>query len=1431
MSIKDSQYNQVQMVNNIQNRNLFLDNHPSHIHLLMIDKCNAKCIMCGGNYFSSKSSKRISLDDYKKIAENLEFEYVSAVILAGAGEPLLNPDSIPIIEYTNQTYPHVEVSITTNGIALSKGISDKLLENNVSTVNISINSATRETFKRVMQVDAFDRVCQNARYLTGLTKSKGRGPILQFSFVANRLNIEELPNLVKLAHFVGARSINVMYCRFYPERIRSQGVKNNEERLLNKDSLYFYQELSDTMVLKAKELAKNYGIMLNHEPLFMENASPQSCTWTYMQLMVGFSGEIYPCGGAEVHFKDKVESGRYDFGNALHEPIEKIWNNEHYQALRLSSQQGDTCLMPECKNCANLMSPNDIRSHIMQWDEDQYTRDGEELFAKGDLQGALEAFSHAVALNPEYAQAYNNLGVVYWKSGDNQRALANFRKALELDPDDPDTVLNLGEMLISQEMNHEAAQILKTYLNAHPQCSAVQDMLFMIKASDTSDEIIKPYLTGPMVSVIVPTYNRPEMLKETIRSILAQNYQDFEIVVVNDCGQDVEAIINELNKDENKIVYIKHSRNKGLAAARNTGIMVSRGKYIAYLDDDDIYYPHHLETLVGQLEKSGYQVAYTDAYRAHQVYKDGAYKITGHDIPYSIDFSKDILLSQNISPVNCFMHTKQCLGEVGLFDEDFHAHEDWELWVRISRKYDFIHIKKVTTEFRWRMDGSTMSSNSRREFLRTMEEIFKRYQSYAQGKAEVIQIQKNNLMYMRRLVAQQQGPPVCSIIIPVFNKLGFTQQCLEALNANTPGELYEVIIIDNASTDGTADFLSALTGNIKVITNKENVGFSKACNQGAEAAQGAYLLFLNNDTEPRKGWLEPLLAILDNDSTVAAAGSRLLFPDGTIQHAGVLIIEDRKLPDPLVARHIYYQQPSDLPDANQLRTYQALTAACLLIRKDSYEKAGGFDTGYWNGYEDIDLCFKLQVNGGRLVYQPESVVVHHESKSGPERFKKVHHNINRLHDRWLGKIKPDIIINTDGTTAHTDANRIQPYVLPVDIKSAVESRPSEKQTDLVSIVILTFNQLKYTKQCVESIERNTPEPHEIIFVDNGSSDGTRNYLEKYAKKNDHDHVMLILNDENKGFAGGNNQGIAQAKGKYIVLLNNDVVVTEHWLERLIAHLKTHPDIGMVGPMSNSVSGPQLVPNVPYGDAMKAMQKFARDFTAGNAGKTTDILRLVGFCLLIKKEVIDVIGGLDENYVSGNFEDDDLCLRTFIAGYKNIIAHDVFIHHYGSMTFKGNAIDHQAAMQGNRQYFAGKWKDIIEVSSDNGYSVHLTKEQQLKKLLEWGEERFSQGDVHVAIKIFERTLHLDRTNPQALNNIGVIQWQLGDTISAMDTFQTALTNNPKDPDAMGNLLQAATETGRFDLINANLLENLKQAQPGNPDLMKLINAQQDSASTT
>jgi GT2 family glycosyltransferase len=254
--------------------------------------------------------------------------------------------------------------------------------------------------------------------------------------------------------------------------------------------------------------------------------------------------------------------------------------------------------------------------------------------------------------------------------------------------------------------------------------------------------------------------------------------------------------------------------------------------------------------------------------------------------------------------------------------------------------------------------------------------------------------------------------PRVSIVIPVFNGLALTRVCLEAILRHTPPELYELIVVDNGSSDGTAAWLRERQEQavLRAVANADNRGFAIASNQGARAARGEYLLMLNNDTEPELDWLEPLVAVLDQEPTVGAVGAKLLYPDRTIQHAGVIVVDHQRLGDPLLALHIFARLPEDHPDANASRSYKAVTAACMLVRREAFFAVGGFDEGYWNGYEDVDLCFALARSGFSIRYEPRSVVIHHESQSGPERWRCARENVERLHRKWLGRVVPDAVV-------------------------------------------------------------------------------------------------------------------------------------------------------------------------------------------------------------------------------------------------------------------------------------------------------------------------------------------------------------------------------------------------------------------------------------
>jgi GT2 family glycosyltransferase len=236
-----------------------------------------------------------------------------------------------------------------------------------------------------------------------------------------------------------------------------------------------------------------------------------------------------------------------------------------------------------------------------------------------------------------------------------------------------------------------------------------------------------------------------------------------------------------------------------------------------------------------------------------------------------------------------------------------------------------------------------------------------------------------------------------SIIIPVFNKLELTRQCLTTLASLTTMPEYEVIVVDNDSTDGTAEFLASLGGDVQVIRNPENHGFAVACNQGAKAASGEFLLFLNNDTIPTEGWLNALVDEVERHPDVAVVGSKLLYEDGTIQHAGVAF--SRNMFGPY---HIYQKRPADWPMVNRRREFQCVTAACMLVRRAVFEQAGQFDEGFKNGFEDVDLCLKIREMKWRIIYRPDSVVYHLESQT-PGRKAHEADNAKRLRERWAHK--------------------------------------------------------------------------------------------------------------------------------------------------------------------------------------------------------------------------------------------------------------------------------------------------------------------------------------------------------------------------------------------------------------------------------------------
>lgn len=573
--------------------------------------------------------------------------------------------------------------------------------------------------------------------------------------------------------------------------------------------------------------------------------------------------------------------------------------------------------------------------------------------------------------------------------------------------------------------------------------------------------------------------------------------------------------------------------------------------------------------------------------------------------------------------------------------------------------------------------------------------------------------------------------PAISIIIPVFNKWHYTEVCIESLKETIDDSIVEVIVVDNGSTDSTMLEMEKLTSQhmwLKYIKNNENLGFAKACNVGALSSNSEYLLFLNNDTKLLPGWLEPLLFVLDTDREVAVVGSKLLFEDNTIQHAGVVMIVDADMTErQLFGRHINYGAHFRYPNAQVSMVYPVVTGACLLIRRTVFEEVGGFDTEYWNGYEDVDLCLAVGEQGKKIVYVPESILYHYESKSGEQRFIKTKHNEERLKQKWLAKSVHNYVNNMTDRT-----------VVEVQGKS-----PYRYYYNTIAVIVPHYGELKYLALFVESLKLSFDRSIELIVINNSGDEDSRVYLENLKKE--FPLMKVITPEHNLGFPKSINEGLRMANSKYILIANNDIVLPPNTLTRLLNTLESDRDFGMVGPVANSVSGLQMVHDAAYSN-LDEMRSYAERRFATMSKAQRVFPRIAFLCTLIKREVIEKIGLLDERFTPGNFEDDDYCLRVQLAGYKTVIDDSVFVHHFGSVNFKkdGNSA-YMQLIETNKKKFVEKWgadpnQLWLENRAPKKNSIQIFSSfNKIEDYLKTAAEFLKQGDYEGALYYYSDSL--------------------------------------------------------------------------------------------
>ena len=516
----------------------------------------------------------------------------------------------------------------------------------------------------------------------------------------------------------------------------------------------------------------------------------------------------------------------------------------------------------------------------------------------------------------------------------------------------------------------------------------------------------------PLISIVIPVYNiSKEYLSKCLDSILNQSYQNFEICLSDDCSTKKETLKTlEEYKNKDKRIKVVYRKNNGhISECTNSALEIASGEFVALVDDDDELSHDALFEVVKALnENKKLDFIYSD---------EDKIDVTGKrcDPHFKPDYSPDTILSLNyISHLSVIR--KSLIDKVGGFEKGLEGAQDYDLFLKVLEKTNNVyHIPKIL--YHWRMvEGSTSMKMSSKSYAldrgkKAIENALKRRKIEAD-----VRIDDRSFYYIVDYIIEKE--PLVSIIIPTKDYADTLDTCLKSLYDKTTYNNYEVIVVNNNSEEKETfklfDTYKNKYTNFKVIDANYEFNYSKINNEAVKKVKGEYICLLNNDTEIiSPDWLTVMVGYAMQDH-VGAVGPKLLYPDNTVQHAGVIMGLGG------VASHAYIDSKrEDLGMYGRLRVpydYAGVTAACLVVAKKKYLEVNGLEEDLKVAYNDVDLNLKLLEKGYYNLCVPQVEMYHFESKTRgldttPKKLERFNKEQDYMYKKWPKYMEKDPFYN------------------------------------------------------------------------------------------------------------------------------------------------------------------------------------------------------------------------------------------------------------------------------------------------------------------------------------------------------------------------------------------------------------------------------------